>query len=135
MRRHASVLSVLLMIQGLAGCSWVNNEPMEFKLKGATAQTTPCIAAQMGKEFLDAVPVIGRGNTPGASEITLNAPRGAMLAFVTVDPLPSGDSHVTVYQGKLYWPNHVTSGVFPDVARDNWHRAEEAVMKCNTPEA
>jgi hypothetical protein len=135
MRPRRVLLAILLTLQGLAGCSWVNNEPMEFKVPGPTGQTTPCIASAMGKEFHDIIPVIGRGNVPGGTEITVEAPRGGLLAFVTVDPLPSGDSHVTVYQGNLYWPNHVTSGVFPDVARDNWHRAERAILQCNAKAA
>ena len=49
---------------------------------------------------------------------------------MTVEPLPSGDSHVTIYNGNLYWPRRNTSGVFPDFLRDNWHRTERAVLDC-----
>ena len=125
----------LLLIQYLSGCSWIDNEPMQMKLAGSTAQTTPCIAGNLGKEFRDTLPVVDRGNLPGSTEITVNAPRGGMLAFVKVDPLPSGDSQVTIYNGELYWPATNVSGVFPDVARDNWHRAQRAVMSCNRPAA
>jgi hypothetical protein len=135
MRPRHRLLFIFLAIQGLAGCAWVDNAPLEMKIRGSTLQTTPCIAANLGKEFRDIVPIVGRGNLPGATEITVNAPRGGLLAFLTLDPLPSGDSHVTIYPGTLYWPNHEISGVFPDVARDNWHRAEHAVLQCNRPAA
>ena len=125
--------AILLLIQGVTGCAWIDNEPIEMKLAGSTAQTTPCIAGSLGKEFRDTLPVVDRGNLPGSTEITVNAPRGGMLAFVKIDPLPSGDSQVTIYNGELYWPATNVSGVFPDVARDNWHRAQRAVLSCNRP--
>jgi hypothetical protein len=85
------------LIQILAGCAWVNNDPVAMKLPGTTAQVTPCITNNLGKEFQDGVPVVAHGNTPGSAEITINAPRGAMLGFVTVEPIPSGGSAVTYY--------------------------------------
>ena len=121
---------LITLIQGLAGCSWINNDPIAMKLNGTTAQVTPCIANNLGKEFQDTVPVIEHGNTPGSSEITINAARGAMVGFVTIEPIPSGGSSITYYDGQLYWPNRATSGVFPDYARDNWHRAERAILLC-----
>lgn len=130
MRRRGGMLPSLLLIQMLAGCAWVNNDPVAMKLPGTTAQVTPCITNNLGKEFQDGVPVVEHGNTPGSREITINAPRGAMLGFITVEPLPSGGSAITYYDGQLYWPNRVTSGVFPDFARDNWHRAERAILLC-----
>ena len=131
MRRPFAILGFLLLIQPLAACSWVHNDPLAMKLPGTTAQVTPCIANNLGKEFQDGVPVIEHGNTPGSREITINAARGATVGFVTVEPIPSGGSSVTYYDGQLYWPNRVTSGVFPDFARDNWHRAERAILLCN----
>jgi hypothetical protein len=130
MRRRGGMLPSLLLIQTLAGCAWVNNDPVAMKLPGTTAQVTPCITNNLGKEFQDGVPVVAHGNTPGSAEITINAPRGAMLGFITVEPIPSGGSAITYYDGQLYWPNRVTSGVFPDFARDNWHRAERAILLC-----
>ncbi|HYD08323.1 MAG TPA: hypothetical protein VEC60_21505 [Reyranella sp.] len=135
MRRPFGFLTILLVIQPLAGCAWVNNDPIGMKLPGTTAQVTPCIANNLGKEFQDAVPVIEHGNTPGSAEITINAARGAMLGFVTVEPIASGGSAITFYDGQLYWPNRVTSGVWPDVARDNWHRAERAILLCGRDQA
>ena len=131
MRRPFGILIIMLLIQSLAGCSWVLNDPVAMKLPGTTAQVTPCIANNLGKEFQDGVPVVERGNTPGSAEITINAARGEMVGFVTVEPIPSGGSSVTYYDGQLYWPNRATSGVFPDFARDNWHRAERAILLCD----
>jgi hypothetical protein len=135
MRRPFSIATFILVIQSVAGCSWVNNDPIGMKLPGTTAQVTPCIANNLGKEFQDSVPVIEHGNTPGSREITINAARGDVLGFVTVEPIPSGGSAITFYNGALYWPNRTTSGVFPDVARDNWHRAERAVLLCGRDQA
>ena len=130
-----SALSIMLLIQFLTGCAWVENDPIEMKLAGPTGQITPCVAAGLSKEFRDTLPVVDRGNLPGSHEITVNAPRGGMLAFVTVDPIPTGGSQVTIYNGLLYWPRRDTGGVFPDVMRDNWHRAERAVLSCSKPAA
>ena len=131
MRRPFGILIIMLLIQSLAGCSWVLNDPIGMKLPGTTAQVTPCIANNLGKEFQDGVPVIEHGNTTGSSEITINAARGEMVGFVTVEPIPSGGSSVTYYDGQLYWPHRTISGVFPDFARDNWHRAERAILLCD----
>lgn len=131
MRWPRGLLPVVFLIQGLGGCAWVQNDPVAMKLPGTTAELTPCVANNLGKEFRDGVPVVEHGNTPGSREITINAPRGGTLGFVTLEPIPSGGTAVTYYDGKLYWPNRVTSGVFQDVARDNWHRAERAILQCN----
>ena len=130
MRRPFGILTVTLLIQGLAGCAWVNNDPVAMKMAGTTTQVTPCLVSNLGKEFRDGVPVVEHGNTPGSREITINAPRGAALGFLTVEPIPSGGSSVTYYDGQLYWPNRMTSGLFPDYLRDNWHRAERAILQC-----
>ena len=135
MQRPSDYFVFMLLIQLLTGCAWVNNDPIAMKLPQTAAQVTPCIANNLGKEFQDAVPVIERGNTPGSAEITINAARGAMLGFVTVEPIASGGSAVTFYDGQLYWPHRATSGVFPDYARDNWHRAERAILLCGRDQA
>ena len=135
MRRPAAFLAFMLTIQILGGCSWVANDPIGMKLPGTSAQVTPCIANNLGKEFQDTVPVVEHGNTPGSREITINAPRGATLGFVTVEPVPSGGTTVTYYDGQLYWLSRVSSGVWPDVARDNWHRAERAIADCGKASA
>ena len=133
MRRPGGFLPIILLTQALTGCAWVNNDPVAMKLPGNAGQVTPCIANNLGKEFQDTVPVVEHGNTPGSREITINAPRGGPLGFVTIEPIPSGGSAVTYYDGKLYWPSRVTSGVFSDFARDNWHRAERAIADCGKP--
>jgi hypothetical protein len=125
----------MLLVQPLAGCAWVTNDPIGMKLPGTSAQVTPCIANNLGKEFQDTVPVIEHGNTPGSSEITINAARGDVLGFVTVEPILSGGSAITFYDGQLYWPNRTTNGVFPDYLRDNWHRAERAILLCGRDQA
>ncbi len=53
-----------------------------------------------------------------------------MVGFITVEPIPSGGSSVTYYDGQFYYPNRVTNGVFPDFARYNWQRAERAILLC-----
>lgn len=135
MRRPFVILLTMLSFQSLTGCAWVNNDPVAMKLPGTTTQVTPCLVNNLGKEFQDTVPVVEHGNTPGSREITINAPRGAMLGFITVEPIPSGGSAVTYYDGQLYWPSRVSSGVWPDVARDNWHRAERAIADCGKASA
>lgn len=135
MPRPFGTTIVMLLIQGLAGCAWINNDPIGMKLPGTTAQLTPCIANNLGKEFQDSVPVIEHGNTPGSREITINAARGDMLGFVTVEPIASGGSFITFYDGQLYWPNRMSSGLYPDYARDNWHRAERAILLCGRDQA
>jgi hypothetical protein len=135
MRRPSAYIAFLLLIQSLAGCAWINNEPIGMKLPGTTAQVTPCIANNLGKEFQDTVPIIEHGNTPGSREITINAARGDMLGFVTVEPIASGGSSITYYDGALYWPHRAVSGVFQDFARDNWHRAERAILLCGRDQA
>ncbi len=54
-----------------------------------------------------------------------------MVGFITVEPIPSGGSSVTYYDGQFYYPNRVTNGTFPDFARYNWQRAERAILLCN----
>ena len=135
MRHSHWLFALLLLTQALTGCAWTNNDPIGMKLPGTTAQVTPCIANNLGKEFQDTVPVIEHGNTPGSREITINAARGAMLGFVTIEPISSGGSAITFYDGQLYWPNRVTSGVFQDFGRDNWHRAERAILLCGRDKA
>ena len=121
---------LVLLIQGVSGCAWINNDPIQMKLHGSTAQTTPCIAGNLSREYQDALPVVDRGNTHDSTQITVQAPRGGLLAFLTIEPLPSGDSNVTIYNGDLYWPKRQVSGEIPDVLRDNWHRTERAVAAC-----
>lgn len=130
MRRPAAFLALIFITQSLGACSWVLNEPVAMKLPGTSAQVTPCVANNLGKEFRDGVPIVEHGNTPGSSQITINAARGDVVAFVTVEPIPSGGSTVTFYDGEFYYPNRMTNGLFSDYARLNWRRAERAILLC-----
>jgi hypothetical protein len=129
-------LAISLLFQSLTGCQWADtsDQPITLKIATPTEQATPCLAESLGREFQDTLPIVDRGNMPGGHEITVNAPRGGMVAFLTVEPIyVGGGTKVTFYNGLLYWPRRNTSGVFPDVARDNWHRAERAILACDTP--
>ena len=87
-----------------------------------------CLAQALANEFRGAAPdLLFFG--PKA-EISVYAPRGGLIAFVTVEPHPNNKSLVKFYNGDLYWPIHQINGVFPDMARDNWHRADAAFRAC-----
>jgi hypothetical protein len=87
-----------------------------------------CLAGTLANEF--------RGTQPDLlffgpkAEISVYAPRGGLVAFVTVEPHPNNKALVKFYNGDLYWPTHQVSGVFPDMARDNWHRGDAAIRAC-----
>ena len=88
----------------------------------------PCVATELGRQMHDPRPKLVAYR--GIHEISVTSPRGDLLAFMTVEADWSTGSIVSFYDGDLYWPNRTTSGMFPDVARDNWHRAENAVLAC-----
>ncbi|MET1027922.1 MAG: hypothetical protein ABWY00_12185 [Dongiaceae bacterium] len=88
-----------------------------------------CISTGLGIEFRDKHPRLDFYRS--TAEITIEAPRGGVLAFVTVEPDVYKGSVVRFYNGDLYWPDHEVSGVYPDIARDNWHRVERAVQNCD----
>ncbi|HET7851862.1 MAG TPA: hypothetical protein VFK91_03845 [Methyloceanibacter sp.] len=89
---------------------------------------TPCLAYKLGQQFRDHRPSVDYYR--GVHEISIDSPRGEKLAFVTVESDHAGGSVVSFWNGDLYWPNHITSGVWPDVMRDNWHRFETAENAC-----
>lgn len=89
---------------------------------------TPCLAYKLGQQFRDHRPSVDYYR--GVHEISIDSPRGEKLAFVTVESDHAGGSVVSFWNGDLYWPNHITSGVWPDVMRDNWHRFENAENDC-----
>jgi hypothetical protein len=129
-------LAIPVLVQSLSGCQWIDtsDQPITLKITTPTEQAVPCLADSLGREFQDTLPVVDRGNVPGGHQITVNAPRGGMVAFLTVEPIYlSGGTKVTFYNGLLYWPQRNIGGVFPDVARDNWHRAERAILACEKP--
>ena len=115
----------------LTACSsgaMMSRPDIVMKIAPATNTATACVADGLGREFQDTIPAIE--TVRGVSQISVNAPRGGLLAFVTVEPGPGGGSLVKFYNGDLYWPKTQISGVFPDIARDNWHRAEKAITAC-----
>lgn len=119
------------MVAGLAACTPTSKvaEP-DIVMKSAVMPDilAPCLAAKLGQQFRDHRP--RRVEYREIHEITVDSPRGEKLAFVTVAPDFAGGSVVSFWNGDLYWPNHVDSGVWPDVARDNWHRFEAAENAC-----
>lgn len=131
MYRTAGLIALSSVFIALAGCSSseMNSRPaIVMKIAPATKTATPCVAEGLGREFQDTIPNVETFG--GVDHISVNAPRGGLLAFVTVEPGPSGGSLVKFYDGDLYWPKAQISGVFPDIARDNWHRAEKAITAC-----
>ncbi len=115
----------------LAGCSsseMMSRPDIVMKIAPVTRTATACVANGLSREFQDTIPAIE--TVSGVDQISVTAPRGGLLAFVTVEPGPGGGSLVKFYNGDLYWPQTQVSGVFPDVARDNWHRAEKAISDC-----
>ena len=99
---------------------------MESALPPATL--APCVAENLGRQMRDARPKLVQYR--GIHEISITSPRGDLLAFVTVERDWAGGSTISFYNGDLYWPDRAVSGMFPDIARDNWHRAENAVFAC-----
>jgi hypothetical protein len=107
----------------------------DIVMKSAVPPTAlaPCVTDRLGQQMRDARPKMVYYR--GIHEISVTSPRGDLLAFMTVEPDWSTGSIVSFYNGDLYWPNRTTSGMFPDIARDNWHRAENAVIACQQPVA
>lgn len=133
MRRPALFAGFLAatLAAGLAGCtptSKVAEPDIVMKSAAAPDVLAPCLAAELGRIFRDQRPTVDIYR--GMHEITVDSPRGEKLAFVTVEPDLSDGSVVHFWNGDLYWPSHVVSGVWPDVARDNWHRFEAAENAC-----
>ena len=115
----------------LAGCtptSLVAQPDIVMKSAVPPATLALCIAQDLGRQMRDARPRLVYYR--GIHEISVNSPRGDLLAFLTVEDDWANGSVVSFYNGDLYWPDRTTSGMFPDVARDNWHRAENAVIAC-----
>lgn len=102
---------------------------MESAIPPATL--APCVAEKLGRQMRDTMPKLVAYR--GIHEISVTSPRGDLLAFLTVEPNWSTGSVVSFYNGDLYWPDRTANGMFPDVARDNWHRAENAVLACQQP--
>jgi hypothetical protein len=87
-----------------------------------------CLAYKLGEQFRDNRPTVDVYR--GIHEITIDSPRGEKLAFVEVETDYAGGSFVRFWNGDLYWPDRMNSGVWPDTMRDNWHRFEAAGKAC-----
>ena len=135
MRRSYAFLAGFLVTLGatvaLGGCtptSLVAQPDIVMKSAVPPATLAPCIAQDLGRQMRDGRPKLVYYR--GIHEISISSPRGDLLAFLTVEQDWANGSIVSFYNGDLYWPDRTTSGMWPDVARDNWHRAENAVLAC-----
>ena len=127
----AAPLLAILAALGLAGCTptvKVAEPDIVMKSPVAPKVLTRCLAVKLGENFRDHRPTVDIYR--GVNEITIDSPRGEKLAFVTVEPDYAGGSVTRFWNGDLYWPDHQTSGVWSDIARDNWHRFEAAQNAC-----
>jgi hypothetical protein len=121
----------LLLLFGLSACTSTEllaKPDITARIDQNPEVMANCLSASLANEFRGAMPDLLFFGPK--SEISLYAPRGGLIAFVTVEPHPNGKSLVKFYNGDLYWPTHQVSGVFPDIARDNWHRADSAIRAC-----
>ena len=127
----AAPLLAVLAAAILGACtppSKVAEPDIVMKSEVAPNILAPCLAVKLGENFRDHRPTVDFYR--GVHEITVDSQRGEKLAFVTVESDFAGGSVVQFWNGDLYWPNHITSGVWPDVMRDNWHRFEAAENAC-----
>ena len=125
-----AILPILLLL-GTGACtstSFQAKPAITARIDQPPQVMADCLAGALANEFRGAQPdllVFGP-----KSEISVYAPRGGLVAFVTVEPHPNNKSLVKFYNGDLYWPIQQVSGVFPDLARDNWHRVDAAIRAC-----
>ena len=128
MRIIALPLLLLLCTAACTATSLLAKPDITARIDQTPDVMAPCMAQALATQFPGTEPdllVFGP-----KSEISVYAPRGGLVAFVTVEPHPNNKSVVKFYNGDLYWPTHQVSGVFPDMARDNWHRADAAIKSC-----
>lgn len=125
-----AILPILLLL-GAGACtstSLLAKPDITARIDQPPQVMAGCLASTLANEFRGAQPdllVFGP-----KSEISVYAPRGGLIAFVTIEPHPNNKSIVKFYNGDLYWPVDQVSGVFPDLARDNWHRGDAAIRAC-----
>lgn len=127
--RSALIIALLLALSACTPTSRVAQPDLIMKSAQLPADLTPCLAGQLGREFGDANPRVLK--TRQGFDISIEAPRGGLLGYVNVLEGDGVGSVVKFYSGDLYWPDNEVSGVYPDIARDNWHRAERAMQTCN----
>jgi hypothetical protein len=133
--KSTSIMPVALLAI-LCGCTPTERvaEPDLIMKSALSAEAmAPCLARQLGRQFGDSSPDLKR--VPAGYEIAVSAPRGALLGYATVEPREGQGSSVRFYNGDLYWHDRQTSGFYPDIARDNWHRAERAFDACDEAES
>ena len=124
-------IGLAVVAAGLAGCtptSKVAEADIVMKSAVPPHELAPCLAVELGRVFRDQRPTVDIYR--GMHQITVDSPRGEKLAFVTVETDLADGSVVSFWNGDLYWPDHTASGVWPDIARDNWHRFEAAENAC-----
>ena len=129
-RRPLALLTVSALSLGACMPAARVAEPtLTMKVGAAVEPAAQCISSGLAAELRDPHPRVDYYRNQ--AEITINAPRGGVLAFLTVQPDVYKGSVVKFYNGELYWPNHEVSGVYPDTMRDNWHRVERAIQSCD----
>jgi predicted small secreted protein len=123
------LLAASLLLSACMPASRVADPALTMKVGADVQSAAQCISTGLGIELRDKHPRLEFDRNE--AEITIEAPRGGVLAFVTVEPDAYKGSVVKFYNGELYWPRHDVSGVYPDLARDNWHRVERTVHNCD----
>jgi hypothetical protein len=124
----AACLPALLWLAGCTSTELLSKPDITARIDQPPMVMSGCLSEQLAVQFPGTYPDLQQFG-PNA-EISLYAPRGGLIAFVTVEPHPNGKSLVKYYNGDLYWPTHQASGVYPDMMRDNWHRVEAALRAC-----
>lgn len=128
MMRFLLPLAACLLAGGCTSSELLAKPDITARIDQPPLVMAGCLNDSLAAEFPGAQPDLH--GFPTKSEISLYAPRGGLIAFVTIEPHSNGKSLVKFYNGDLYWPTHQVSGVFPDMARDNWHRVEDALRAC-----
>jgi hypothetical protein len=124
-------MALALSLSACMPASRVAEPTLTMKVGPAVQPAAQCISTGLSVELRDEHPRVDYYENE--AEITIEAPRGGVLAFLTVEPDVYKGSVVKFYNGDLYWPNHTSSGVYPDIMRDNWHRIERTVKGCDKP--
>jgi hypothetical protein len=128
MRHSLLPLSAALILAGCTSTELLAKPDLTARIDQPPMIMSGCLNEALATQFPGAMPDLQQFGPK--SEISLYAPRGGLVAFITVEPHPNGKSLVKFYNGDLYWPEHQVNGLFPDMARDNWHRVEKALQVC-----
>lgn len=128
MRHSPLPLAALLLLGACTSTELLAKPDLTARIDQPPMVMSGCLNDSLAEQFPGAAPDLQQYGPK--SEISLYAPRGGLVAFITVEPHPNGKSIVKFYNGDLYWPVHQVNGVFPDMVRDNWHRVERALQAC-----